>query len=91
MATYTAARLQITKEAFDEIYRKLEAAGYNHAFNTTGETCWIDMSGIALESKPYLSTEAQQASRRPPNYWDLSPQEQWEIDKDLGILDWEGA
>ena len=27
---------------------------------------------------------------RPRNFFELSPQRQWEIDKDLGILDWEG-
>lgn len=28
--------------------------------------------------------------KRPQNFFHLSPQEQWEIDKRLGILDWEG-
>lgn len=28
--------------------------------------------------------------QRPSNYFHLSPEEQWEIDKSLGILDWEG-
>lgn len=27
---------------------------------------------------------------RPANYRHLSQMEQWEIDKDLGILDWNG-
>jgi hypothetical protein len=27
---------------------------------------------------------------RPKNYFHLSSQDQWEIDKNLGILDWEG-
>lgn len=27
---------------------------------------------------------------RPSNYFKLSPERQWEIDKDLGILDWIG-
>jgi hypothetical protein len=27
---------------------------------------------------------------RPNNYFDLSVDKQWEIDKELGILDWEG-
>lgn len=30
------------------------------------------------------------AHRRPTNYGELSPSEQWAIDKDLGILDWDG-
>jgi len=28
--------------------------------------------------------------KRPENYFSLSSQEQWDIDKKLGILDWEG-
>jgi hypothetical protein len=32
----------------------------------------------------------QAALRRPCNYLSLSAREQWAIDKDLGILDWEG-
>jgi hypothetical protein len=31
------------------------------------------------------------ANLRPANFLDLSPQEQWEIDKRLGILDWDGT
>jgi len=35
-----------------------------------------------------MSIEA--ALKRPKNYFTLSPRKQWEIDKMLGILDWEG-
>ena len=28
--------------------------------------------------------------QRPTNYFKLSPERQWEIDSDLGILDWKG-
>jgi len=28
---------------------------------------------------------------RPRNYFKLSPERQWEIDSELGILDWEGG
>lgn len=28
--------------------------------------------------------------QRPRNYFKLSPERQWDIDKDLGILDWKG-
>lgn len=27
---------------------------------------------------------------RPPNYFDLPPEIQWDIDSKLGILDWKG-
>ena len=32
-----------------------------------------------------------QALKRPPNFGHLSAREQWEIDKQLGILDWDGS
>ncbi len=35
-----------------------------------------------------LTHEAIMALKRPKNYRKLSAREQWEIDKRLGILDW---
>lgn len=34
---------------------------------------------------------AERAKLRPANFADLTPDEQWQIDKDLGILDWDGS
>lgn len=34
---------------------------------------------------------AEAARRRPSNFDSLSAKEQWDIDKELGILDWEGG
>lgn len=31
----------------------------------------------------------EQAMKRPENYSSLPPQQQWEIDAKLGILDWD--
>jgi len=28
---------------------------------------------------------------RPKDFFSLSPEKQWEIDKSLGILDWDGS
>lgn len=33
----------------------------------------------------------EKSFERPNNYFHLSGEEQWEIDKRLGILDWEGS
>jgi hypothetical protein len=32
----------------------------------------------------------EKSFERPKNYFKLSPERQWEIDDELGILDWEG-
>ncbi|MGZ8924600.1 MAG: hypothetical protein ACXW2E_01825 [Nitrososphaeraceae archaeon] len=32
----------------------------------------------------------EKSFERPKNYFKLSPQEQWRIDDELGILDWNG-
>lgn len=37
------------------------------------------------------SAAADRAKLRPANFDQLSGEEQWEIDKDLGILDWDGS
>jgi hypothetical protein len=33
----------------------------------------------------------EKSFQRPKNYFKLTPQRQWEIDEDLGILDWVGS
>jgi hypothetical protein len=33
----------------------------------------------------------EKSFKRPSNYFSLSPQDQWDIDKYLGILDWKGG
>ncbi len=38
-----------------------------------------------------LSPLARQALQRPTNYVNLPPEEQWAVDKKLGILDWDGC
>lgn len=38
-----------------------------------------------------LSPLARKALCRPRNFEDLSPREQWDIDKGLGVLDWDGS
>lgn len=32
----------------------------------------------------------EQSFQRPSNYFELTPERQWEIDDNLGILDWKG-
>lgn len=43
------------------------------------------------ERRETLSPEAERARGRHPDYENLSPQKQWEEDKRLGILDWDGS
>lgn len=42
-----------------------------------------------LQEKP-LGYQARQALKRPKDFEKLSPSAQWEIDRMLGILDWDG-
>jgi len=48
------------------------------------------MHAKAREAGKPLGPHAQAATRRPANYCELSPQSQWDVDKGLGILDWDG-
>lgn len=43
-----------------------------------------------VEDLAALSDGARRAKGRPDNYEDLPARDQWEIDKQLGILDWDG-
>ena len=43
------------------------------------------------EGKALLSSEASTATMRPLDYAKRSNEEQWSIDKRLGILDWDGS
>ena len=49
---------------------------------TTLDESWLD---------PYTPSEGLvRSQQRPVNYDRLSPEEQWKIDSELGILDWDG-
>jgi hypothetical protein len=47
-------------------------------------------SWARVPDKP-LSPEAQRAKQRPSNYNQMPSADQWAIDKQLGILDWDGS
>lgn len=55
--THTYAVLDISRVAYDEIRRKLEVAGYQHAFD--GDI--IDMHGIALAAPDRCASVAEMA------------------------------
>ena len=44
--THTVVEMEVSATTHDEIWRKLEEAGYQHAISNRGNT--LDMSGIAL-------------------------------------------
>jgi hypothetical protein len=49
--THTYALLDISADAFVEIWGKLEAAGYSAQFHDEGDTFVIDMHGLALRAE----------------------------------------
>ena len=49
---------------------------------------WLRITPLG---KSALSQRAQAALRRPDNYEALSSEDQWAVDKRLGILDWDGT
>ena len=63
-ATHTFAELQVSKEAYLEIYTLLAEAGYHHTFIDGA----IDMHGIALTKKDKTegTTEPNVDATRPP-------------------------
>lgn len=47
--THTHVLLEVSHALFEEVRAKLEAAGYQHAFDTVDGRPVIDMHGIALQ------------------------------------------
>lgn len=45
---------------------------------------------VKTKKSVVLGPMARAAQRRPANYNELSGSRQWAIDKELGILDWDG-
>jgi len=57
---------------------------------TTHEKFVEGMKAKAKKAGKPLGPQAQAATRRPANYLELSARGQWDIDDNLGILDWSG-
>ena len=56
--THTYVELEVSKQCWTEIFKLLDAAGYQHAFHQQGNgPIVIDMHGIALVRKPSSSRE----------------------------------
>jgi hypothetical protein len=66
--TYTFVVLDLSSEAFNEIKKKLDAAGYQHCFTQSGGRDVIDMQGIAVasEAQPERETVAESRRRKHP-------------------------
>jgi hypothetical protein len=63
--------------------------------------CWIEFVGSVAQAEAKYRTVkvidghelgpmATKAQERPFTYHNLESREQWRIDKELGILDWDG-
>lgn len=52
----------------------------------------VERAGITIEITfdPKLGWHAQQSMKRPVGFLQMSPEERWIIDRNLGILDWSG-
>ena len=76
-----------------ESYRKVAPNGKG-AFVVKGLNLPVPVKGTRVtqtkKARMALSPEYFQALKRPENYNQLPAREQWDIDKKLGLLDWEG-
>jgi len=56
-----------------------------------GEVRSLDMiANLPRELRDAIPMNVR-AAYRPDNFKELSPEDQWDVDKKLGILDWDGA
>jgi hypothetical protein len=72
--THTHAILELSQAAYQEIRRKLEAAGYQHSFLDDPEGERIDMHGIALRACAASTQDGQFNPEHPINACCLSPE-----------------
>jgi hypothetical protein len=63
--THTYAILDVSKKTFDEIRAKLDAAGYQHAFDRDV----IDMHGIALRANVKCDGNHAEPRCADPECW----------------------
>ena len=49
-----------------------------------------DLDGMSQRWLDQQDEHFRNALQRPRNFHELAPQEQWAIDKQLGLLDWAG-
>lgn len=49
--SHTYVILKVSKDFFEDLREKLEAAGYHQAFHETSKGLVIDMHGIALQAE----------------------------------------
>ena len=54
-------------------------------------SCSQKLKGVCTCSGKPLSREAERALCRPDDFFQLSGEQQWAIDKSLSILDWDGS
>ncbi len=69
----------------EKIAKLAEADGEIKFAREVRAGCWdhrLDVTRAILFEKSF---------ERPRNYFDLSEEAQWEIDKGLGLLDWDGT
>jgi hypothetical protein len=65
-STHTVALLEVSKETWSEIAKRLRAAGYDHAF--IGDV--IDMTGIGLVALPTTLRRCEPCNGPGPTLWD---------------------
>jgi len=61
--TYTYAVLDISDAAYTEIFDKLKAAGYEHAFHEDENRIVVDMHGIAIARASVIPESKEHASK----------------------------
>jgi len=78
------------KNAWAAMLLKTEGFDQLLADNSVGHICpWCDTDGRTGQ-KAASSNAASVAAQRPSDHEELSAEDQWAVDKRLGILDWDG-
>jgi hypothetical protein len=72
----------------DIVYQRNDIAGYDRVKNVGIDTVLVQQGSNATLTQ---SEMFERSFQRPKDFFKLDPEEQWAIDKGLGILDWDGS
>jgi hypothetical protein len=73
------------------LVQEFERMGVAHGLPDTLINAFRRLRELLLREGVYPESAYVRAQMRPSNFYDLPPEEQWSIDKQLGILDWDGS
>jgi hypothetical protein len=92
VTTNQDAALRFIWHRIRDLGQEAAVVGIMRSLDATMASSLLSRAAHSLRDFLLTGTSNQERAKlRPMNYDDLSPEEQWKIDNDLGLLDWDGT